>query len=103
MLPDGRLLVNVQAWSDQRANRPSALPVGLYVSDGSDWSNLSPLTVGAPFSSGDSAESDLQLLDRQVTAGGVALYAQRIKDGAAGNTVYVSYDVGASWEELAAR
>ena len=44
VLPDGRLLVDVLAWSDQRINRMGSRPVGLHVSDGDDWAEL--LAVG---------------------------------------------------------
>ncbi len=43
VLPDGRLLVEVVGWSDDRPGAGGSRPRGPYVSDGSDWSRLSPL------------------------------------------------------------
>lgn len=103
VLTDGRLLVDINAWSDQRPNRPSARPVGLYVSNGSDWSDLSPAAVGDPFTAGNSDERDYELLSMDATEEAVAVYAVEIADGVAGDELYVSRDAGQTWEELALR
>ena len=42
VLPDDRLLIDVETWSDQRPGRPAPRPVGLYA--GSDWSAPSPVS-----------------------------------------------------------
>lgn len=43
VLPDGRLLLNVEAWSDDQRGGVHRRPVGLYVSNGTDWTDLRPL------------------------------------------------------------
>lgn len=101
VLPDGRLLVNVMAWSDQRANRPSSRPVGLYISEGDDWARLSPAEVGAPFVVGDSEKSNLELLGFSAAATGTSVYAVD-RSGDPGE-VFRSRDGGATWEPLRAR
>ena len=50
VLPDGRLLVDLVGWSDDRAGRP-AHPRGPYVSDGDDWTTFTrvlPDAAGSP-------------------------------------------------------
>ncbi|MCR6033714.1 hypothetical protein GGQ22_20095 [Nocardioides sp. zg-579] len=42
VLPDGRLLVLLPAWSGDRAGRPSTVHHGLWVSAGADWSSYRP-------------------------------------------------------------
>ena len=46
VLPDGRLLLDVEGWSDARKNRPGKNPTGLHVSDLQDWSRLAPVAGG---------------------------------------------------------
>lgn len=38
--PDGSLLVNIEAWSMNRRGHPGPHPVGLYESNGANWSDL---------------------------------------------------------------
>lgn len=95
--PDGSLLVNIIAWSDQRVNVPSRHPVGLYESDGLDWADLRPVQPGFP----DSAEPGELLLPAAGLvgdAGQPALYAR-----GALTLAYVSTDGGQSWSETPAR
>jgi hypothetical protein len=42
VLPDGRLLALLDAWSGDRRGRPSALWHGLWISDGDDWASFRP-------------------------------------------------------------
>ncbi len=42
VLSDGRLLTVLGAFSDDRPRRPAERPHGLYVSDGSDWTRMTP-------------------------------------------------------------
>ncbi len=68
--PDGSLLVNIEAWSDARHNRPSAQPAGIYESNGGDWSDLrfvQPPDGSQP----EGSVSDLALGDYASTDSGV--------------------------------
>lgn len=101
VLPDGRLLANLEAWSDERRNRPGARPAGLYVSAGLDWSDLSPVPVGAPFSVADPNGYHPVAMD--TTTAGVAAYAYDGAGGTAADRLYVSRDAGRRWRALVAR
>src|SRR4051794_10947148 len=70
VLPDGRLLINVEVWSDQRAGRPAARPVGTYV--GRDWSCPHAVDMGAPFGTSP-RPAVLNVLDVAVTTRSVTL------------------------------
>ncbi|WP_164477840.1 beta propeller repeat protein [Nocardioides pantholopis] len=98
VLPDGRLLAGIEAWSDDRLHRPSARPLGLYLSAGPDWARLAPARVGAPFTARNEPGTYRQVA-MDTTADGVAVYAQ---PGTA-DQLYVSRDGGRRWRELAAR
>ncbi len=101
VLPDGRLLVDIEAWSDQRANRPSSRPIGLHVSAGVDWSTLSPVELGAPFDADQSTAYDVVGL--QTTADGVKVFAHPIADDGTTGDLWISQDGGEQWEPFAAR
>jgi hypothetical protein len=72
VLPDGRLLINVEVWSDQRAGRPAARPVGTYV--GRDWSCPHAVDMGAPFGTSP-RRAVLNVLDVAVTTRSVTLFS----------------------------
>jgi hypothetical protein len=62
VLPDGRLLVDVDGWGDDRAGKP-AHPKGPYVSDGDDWTSFTrvlPDAAGSP---------DVSAAERETLAG----------------------------------
>jgi hypothetical protein len=107
VLPDGRLLVNVQAWSDATFKQPGARPNGVYTSDGADWSTLVRLEPGED--SGLAAAEREQVLAGQpgvvgmsVAPGDVTLY---VADGGGGGSsaVYAVTDSGRRWERVAVR
>lgn len=101
--PDGSLLVNLLAWSDGTLDRPSANSLGLYESDGSDWTDITYVDPG--FVAGDGAESAPDwtpyLLDVVVHDGRQELYATDA--GAASAQAYVSTDGGHTWVSIRSR
>lgn len=101
--PDGSLLVNLLAWSDGTLDRPSANPVGLYESDGADWTDITYVDPG--FVRAGSAESQRDwtpsLLDVVVHGDRQDLYATDAGGGSA--QVYVSTDGGHTWESTRSR
>lgn len=89
VLPDGRLLLDVQGFSDDR-------PGGLWVSDGADWASYSRVASGAPF---DADPRDIPVLDMQVDDDAVTIVAA----GPAWHDAWVSDDGGVSWTPFGAR
>jgi hypothetical protein len=102
VLPDGRLLVDVVAWSDQRINRMGSRPLGLHVSDGDDWAALLPVATGAPFDRGDREESPLEVLAMVASPDAVRVFASDASDHRR-QEVLVSEDAGETWGASAAR
>jgi hypothetical protein len=102
VLPDGRLLVEVVAWSDQRINRAGSRPVGLHLSDGDDWAELLPVETGEPFDSSDSGESHLEVLATAASGDGVSVFALDRSDPHP-HELFVSEDAGETWVSSAAR
>jgi hypothetical protein len=96
VLPDGRLLIDVEAWSDQAAGKPAPRPVGLYAAN--TWSSPAPVSMGAPFGVSP-GRSVIAVFDVAVTAGSVTVYA-RTPDQA---QVFASSDGGATWRPVRAR
>jgi len=96
VLPDGRLLLDVEVWSDQRAGDPAPRPVGLYVGD--DWSAPRPVTMREPFGASPD-RAVMNVLDLAVAARSVTVYAQTDDP----TTVYASTDGGSTWQQVAAR
>ena len=96
VLPDGRLLIDVQAWSDQRAGGPAPRRIGLYVGD--DWSATAPVRMGPPFDASPN-RSMMNILDVAVTGKTVTVYAQAPDR----TTVVASSDDGATWSPIRAR
>jgi hypothetical protein len=97
VLPDGELLVDVEAWSDQRAHRPPARPVGLYA--GPDWSRASPVALSGPFAHQDPHTFDPTILDVAVTVRSVTIYAATPDE----RGVVYSADGGHTWRPVRAR
>lgn len=102
VLPDGRLLVLLDAWSSDHRGRPNPVWHGLWVSDGDDWSSYRPwrptftpkLPRGVrPWPSGLEA---LQATDDPRTGGGI-IWVTTL------DRVYVSTDAARTFREVAAR
>jgi len=87
VLPDGRLLVNIEAWSDSELGGVHQRPVGLHISSGSDWSDLQPLESARQY-----PESQPDVF---ATRDGLLIVYGR--EGVA------STDGGRTWQELALR
>jgi hypothetical protein len=97
VLPDGRLVLDVHAWSDQRRNRPSPRPLGLY--EGTDWHRLRPVPLTEPFAHEDSHTFDPGLLGVAVTTHRVTIYETTPDQ----RGVVSSTDGGATWRPVRAR
>jgi hypothetical protein len=95
-MPDGRLLINVVVWSDQRAGKPAPRPVGFYA--GSDWSAPASVGMGAPFDVSPD-RSMVNVLDLAVTPRSVTVYAHTPDQ----TGVVASTDGGATWQPVTAR
>jgi hypothetical protein len=96
VLPDGRLLIDVQAWSDLHRGHPSARPQGLYT--GGNWSATAPVAMGAPFDVGTHSLM-MNILDLAVASQAVTVYAQTPDQ----TGVVASNDGGATWQPVPAR
>lgn len=95
VLPDGRFLVDVDAWSDngRSAGRLRGTPPGLYASDGSNWAAYSRLELGAPFTEPRFGAPDVRYVavgDAVTTLGAI---------GPDGRSWFTSSDLGATWVE----
>jgi hypothetical protein len=88
VLPDGRLLVDVDVWSDSELGGKHQRPVGLYISNGDDWSVLTPVP-GSPQDAG------FQL---QTSPDGILALALR-----RGQETLASTDGGVTWEPMRLR
>lgn len=103
VLPDGRLLALLGAWSGDRRNRPSSQHHGLWVSAGDDWSSYRPIEpvvtpAPRPPSGGYlAAWSSRESLWASPARGGV-IWVQSWDD-----RLYVSVDGADSFAEVAAR
>ena len=103
VLPDGRLLVDIDGWSDQRTGSPGKFPNGLWVSIGGDGSHLEPVDTGAPFESGDGERPPFEVRAVVVTADGVSLYAAETTGDGRVRGTYESPDGGETWTAVAVR
>lgn len=108
VLPDGRLLVDVEAWSDATLREPGARPNGPYLSAGDDWSAWQRL-VPPPDSGLADAERErllaaesLDVVGLVVAAGEVTVHV--VEAGAGGSmAVYAVEDGGRTWSRIAVR
>lgn len=89
VLPDGRLLLDVDDLSDDR-------PAGLYASAGGDWSWYSRVDAGAPF---DAEPADIHVLDVRVDDGSASIIAA----GPGWHDAWLSEDGGLTWTPFGAR
>jgi hypothetical protein len=99
VLPDGRFLADVDAWSDNRrlGGRLRGTPPGLYASDGDDWASYTRLEQGEPFAQAAYNEPDVRYVD--VTGGRTTLGAI----GPDGRSWWTSTDLGTTWTEQPVR
>jgi hypothetical protein len=97
VLPDGRLLLELDGWSDARIHHPSAHPIGLY--SGTDWTHLQPIPLTGPFADQDPRTFFLMALDVAVTARAVTIYAETPDQAG----VVSSVDGGPTWRHERAR
>jgi hypothetical protein len=97
VLPDGRLLLDIEGWSDQRGSRPSVNPSGFW--GGTDWAHLQPVPLAWPFAGQDSHRFVPTILDVATTTSSVTLYAQTPDQSG----VVSSSDGGNSWRPERAR
>ncbi len=97
VLPDGRLVLNIDGWSDWRKNHPPAHPLGLYA--GADWAHLKPVPFTGPFAQQEPHAFGLSILDVAVTPASVTIYAQTPDE----EGVVSSTDGGISWHDELAR
>ena len=108
VLPDGRMLVDVQAWSDATLRDPGARPNGPYLSAGDDWSAWQRL-VPPPDSGLADAERErllaaesLDVVGLVVAPGAVTVHV--VESGAGGSmAVYAVEDGGRTWSRIAVR
>ena len=99
VLADGRLLVDVVGWSDDRAGAGSHRPRGPYVSAGGDWSRMSPLEPDAASGLGEDERNRLSGSDLSVVglaAGPTRVVAYVTTPGSPG-PVYAVTGPGAPW------
>jgi hypothetical protein len=105
VLPDGRLLVNVQVWSDATFKKPGARPAGVYTSDGADWSTLQRLEPGensglAPVERERALAGHPGVVGLSVEPGEVTVY---VANGGGSSLVYAITDSGSRWDRVAVR
>lgn len=94
VLPDGRLLAHLHAWSDD-TEQPADRSHGFYV--GADWRDLEPLDMGAPFTA-DQAPHGPDVLAVHAGAEAVTIYAASESDD-----LFRTTDNGMTWEEVQTR
>jgi len=93
--PDGSLLVWVSRWSDQDVVDEPSRPLGLYESEGDDWSTLTPL----PSTLDDAAGTGRAVhFEQQYVADEVHSLYVRI-----GSELHLSTDSGSTWEPVRLR
>lgn len=107
VLPDGRLLVDVQVWSDATLEKPGARTNGVYTSDGRDWSTLVRLEPGedsglSPAERRQVLTGRLGVVGMSVAPGDVTVY---VADGGGGGSsaVYAVTDSGRRWGRVPVR
>ncbi len=97
VLPGGRLLMNVDGWSDQRGSRPSVNVPGLWI--GADGAHVRPVPLAGPFAEQDVHRFVPTIIDAAVTRHSVTLYALTPDQ----KGVVSSTDGGTTWRPEAAR
>jgi hypothetical protein len=103
VLPDGRLLVLLDAWSDDRPGRPSPVWHGLWVSDGADWAAYRPWRPSFRPALPASGRRPWGPLDSLGAAIGARQTSGPVVWVTAGNRLYVSTDGARTFREVPAR
>jgi hypothetical protein len=100
VLPDGRLLADLVGGGNPNFGRVGRQPNGLWVSAGKDWSDLAPVTMGAPFETLDLHREFSPVHAVEVTRDAVTIYAVTSTPH---QTLWASTDAGTTWREVASR
>ena len=95
VLPDGRLLIGVESWSDEVSLVEAVTRPGLYVSAGDDWSTFEEVVVGAPWTELDIFRPSWLATTR--TEDAVTIFL------AGDHPAYSSSDGGQTWQLVPAR
>jgi len=95
VLPDGRLLIGVESWSDERSSVEAVTRPGLYVSAGDDWSTFEEIAVGAPWTELDIFRASWLATTR--TEDSVTIFL------AGDHPAYSSSDGGQTWQAVPGR
>ena len=95
VLPDGRLLIGVESWSDERSVVDAVTRPGLYISAGDDWSTFEEMAMGAPWTELDIFRPSWLATTR--TEDAVTIFL------AGDHPAYSSSDGGQSWQRVPAR
>lgn len=97
LLPDRRLLLTVESWSDQRRRHDVRTAPGIWVSTDPSWRRLARIRSGEPFRRPEPMTP--QVLSLTTSGDGVRLVA--VRPGAPGG--WASTDLGRHWVPLTAR
>ena len=95
VLPDGRLLIGVESWSDEVSLVEAVTRPGLYVSAGDDWSTFEEIVMGAPWTELDIFRPSWLAATR--TEDAVTIFL------AGDHPAYSSDDGGQTWQLVPAR
>jgi hypothetical protein len=97
VLPDDRLVMDVDGWSDRRGTHPSVNATGLWA--GTDWTHLQPVPPTGPFVGQDVHGFVPTILDIAATGRLVTLYALTPDESGA----VASTDGGEHWMRVRVR
>ena len=98
-LPDGTLLADVLAWSDQPAGQPGSRPTGLLRSVGTDWTRLVAVHPTLPAGEPETASTLAGIVATSMDRGTLSLY---VVDASGGGLV-TSTDGGSTWTTVRSR
>jgi hypothetical protein len=100
VLPDGRLLLDLDRWSDGSRHHAGSRPRGLWVSAGQDWSDLRPIELGSPFHRLDLRHDASPVISIDVTRDRLTVYA--VTRGPR-QRLWSSTDAGRTWTRVRSR
>lgn len=86
--------MDVEAWSSRDAR-----PLGLWVSNGRDWSDLRAVSMGTPFESVESIDEAPGPVHIEAAGGAITIYFV----DASGHDLWSSTDIGRSWAKVTTR